>query len=220
MFLKAHQVNLRESFQNQPSYKMLNWVIKHHTADIVLLALEEGGEPYVRPNAYTAAPVHVWTLRRFHSCDGCPMRAYYGNLSEQDIVRINAKLRPMSADEVNFQASGDGETILHRVHDFENSPDGGAAFFAYLIANGAHLGYANDGGTGFLHMNKTISPQLLNELQKLSDAQVQDMAFPVGRRPESLNKSKGTPLLEAARKNGNTELVEFLCGRGVGGCTK
>lgn len=220
VFLKAHQVNLRESLPNQPSYKLLNRVIEHHTADIVLLALEEGGEPYVRPTEYTAAPVHVWTLRRFHSCNGCPMRASYGNLSEQDIVRINAKLRPMSADEVNFQVGGYGETILHRVRDFENSPDGGAAFFAYLIANGANLGYANYGGAGFLHMNKTISPQLLNELQKLSDAQVQDMAFPVGRRPESILKSKGAPLLEAARKNGNTDLVKFLCGRGVGGCSK
>lgn len=220
VFLKTHQVKLRESFPNQSSYRLLNRVIEHHSADIVLLALEEGGEPYIRPDKYTAAPVHVWTLRRFHSCDGCPRRAYYGNLSEQDIVRINAKLRPMSADEVNFQAGGNGETILHRVHDFENSPDGGAAFFAYLIANGANLGYADYRGAGFLHMNKTISPQLLNELQKLSDAPVQDMAFPAGRRPESRVRSKGTPLLEAARKNGNTELVEFLCGRGVGGCSK
>lgn len=36
VFLKAHQVNLRESLRNQPSYKLLNRVIEHHTADIVL----------------------------------------------------------------------------------------------------------------------------------------------------------------------------------------
>ncbi len=217
-FLKVSGVNLGE--RGLYSKKcMLDHVIQSHAAPLILMALDAGCDPSIAPVASSGyedwSAIIRWTERRFaikSNCRGAPV------LTADEITTISARIPEPRTHDINRAHPNTGETLLHFMLPKENlCQDGGAAVFTYLVSRGADLGLGDRDRGSFLGITLgQMHPGLVAELNKLSDAQFERMAFPVSSDAGQALR----PLLETARERGNTDLVELLCTRKIKGCAQ
>lgn len=208
--LQSRGVNLGE--RSGPYNEcLLDRVVMQHNAEIVLLALAAGCDATVTPTGSHDWPaVARWAQRRFLT-PGCTWGV---PLSPQQIADISAHMPALRPEHINRRERANGRSLLHVVAEASRCEDGGAAVFAHLVAHGADLGLGDVGGDSFLSGQQSLHPALLAELRKLSDTQIERMAFPVDSEHGRVIK----PLLESARASGNLLLVDLLCQRGIKGC--
>lgn len=191
---------------------LLDRVIRHHSAEIVLFALDAGCDPQAVPTGSHDWPVVArWAVRKHRALAGC---ADGVPLTPEQITRIDARLPPPSAAQINRGERGNGYTLFRSLDEFTGCRDGGAAFFRHLVEQGGDLGHAADGLAG----RSTLHPDLADVLQALGPAQVRRLSQPLPRPGFEFLGSR--PLLAVARERGNLPLAEVLCERAwvVEGC--
>lgn len=207
------------SYRSMDDETLLDLVVAEHDAYFIETALNLGIDPTHAPGRNVRlrmkAPATVrWTLRKYFNSHEAPL--WPQPLTAEEIARIDALMPPPSLAEINRPSFSGHHTLLHQIYIFDKRPDGGAAFFRYLKDQGADLGLASDRGkTGFLGLNYRLHPDLLAELQQLTDSEVKRMAHP----QIAGTSEPGEALWETASKMRNRELQQFLCARLQEGCS-
>jgi hypothetical protein len=178
---------------------LINFVIAEGSYKLVMMGLNAGAETdlYSRPTPDIPAPIEIWTLRRFKSNNG---------LNKEQVKEIQAKFGEISAEQVNRTTSGNGHTLLWDLKEFQWRADGGADFFAYLVSRDIDLSARDQSGMSALHWLRSTPQPLLAEFDRLNPEQFKALFSPM-EGPNSL--------LEAAKRNGNTALVSYLCTKGA-----
>ena len=203
---------------------ILDEVIHNAPGSVIKALLAAGIDPgypagYALHGRIHPAAVLTWVVRK------------HLNYAEQ-IADVDSIMREPTAEEINLQGTASPGSILFRIKDFENHPDGGAAFFRYLKSRGADLGAAavtiRPPGTvvtpemqayrtkGFLAYTKQLNPALRAELEKLTPQEIDQMAHPRVAGSDRFEE----PLLDSARRYKNKSLEEFLCAHNVDGCAR
>lgn len=192
-----------------PGRSFLDSVVETHDPVFIIAALEAGIDPG-RPEQQTGIPAVLrWHARKFDKS----VKRWPGEhtLEAGDIAAVEQLMRPPTAAEF----VGSGVSILRYFDHFQQQDDGGAAYFRDLRERGVDLGLTTGGDEGILGYHRDIAPALLAELERLSPAELERMAYP--RDPVS--GAAGKPMLQSARDQRNWVLEAFLCRRGIGGCT-
>ena len=213
---------------------ILDKVIDYAPPSVIKAFLAAGIDPgypagYALHGRIHPAAVLTWVVRKHLKCAECKVISGRA-LSAEEIADIDGIMREPTAEEINLQGTASPGSILFRIKDFEDQPDGGAAFFRYLKSRGADLGaawvYSRPPGTavtpemqayrtkGFLAYTKQLSPALRAELEKLTPQEIDQMAHP---RVAGSNRFE-EPLLDSARRYKNKSLEDFLCVHHVDGC--
>jgi hypothetical protein len=192
----------------------LDSVVEAHPPPFIIAALEAGADPG-RPDPVFGIPAVLrWHTRKFANNKPLPRKIA---LSDGEIAAVDKLMRPPTAAEFGRLYVDRGP--LHYFRDFEQLDDGGAAYFRDLRERGVDLGLITargyEGRRGMLGHHRSIGPALLAELERLTPAEIERMAFP--RDPDT--GAPGEPLLQSVKAERNTALVHFLCRRGIRGCT-
>lgn len=194
----------------------LDSVVEWHAPQFIIAALEAGVDPG-RPDPVFGIPAVLrWQARKFDKRKRSPGQIVLG---DGEIAAVDKLMRPPTAAEIGtlYGNGASRVSILHYFNDFERQDDGGAAYFRDLRERGADLGQTTGDGLkrGLLADRTSIRPALLAELERLTPAELERMAFP----HDPASGAPGEPLLQSATARGNTDLVYFLCRRGIRGCT-
>jgi hypothetical protein len=178
---------------------LINLMINQGSFELVMMGLNAGLDTdlYARPANHINSPIELWTVRRFKTANG---------LSEAQVREIQDKFGDLTAKQANRTKSGHGATLLWGLQELQDNADGGAAFFSYLVSRGADLGARDQWGSSALHDLQSVSKPLLAEFDRLSPEQFKALVLPIDG-PNSL--------LEAAKRKGNTVLVNYLCTKGA-----
>jgi hypothetical protein len=201
-YLQNNGVALGAKGGDKSSGTLINLVIRGGSFDLVMVGLNAGGDTdlYSRSTMHgfhNNSPIAQWTVRRFKANK---------NLTEEQIQTIQRKFGDISSEQVNSAMNGDGDgsgaTLLWGLENLKNNPDGGAAFFAYLVSRGVDLSARDQFGGSALYQLRGTSDALLAELDKLSPTQFNALVSPIDG-PNSL--------LEAAKRMNNIQLAHYLC---------
>lgn len=188
---------LAEAFRNMP-------------APVLHALLDRKIDPFgSNATTYKVRPYDRWIYRQF-----VPYADYA--LSKDEIAGINARLRPLTPEEMNTPTANFSGTfpISFAMRDVISTPDGGVAYFRYVLAHGARLDAADSNGRGMFTSSHPPSPQLVEELDKLSNVQLTQLANPV-----HADGRAGISLIKEAKEGRQKAWLDFLCRkRSLNGC--
>ena len=221
--LRAAGVPLND-IRSPDGESILDQVIGDAPPAVIKAFLAGGIDP-----GYPAA-VLQWVVRKHRNCEGCK-GVGTSALSQEQIAHIDRTMREPSTEENNRQGTVfPAGSILFKIKDLENLPDGGAAFFRHLKSRGADVGAAAVCvrppdivetaemqarlARGFLGYSNPLSPALRAELEKLTSQEIDRLAHP----KVAGNNRFEEPLLMPARRMKNKALEEFLFAHQVDGC--
>lgn len=200
-YLQNNGVALGVKGGEKNSGALINLVIRGGSFELLMMGLNAGGDTDLYSRAtihtfYNNAPIAQWTVRRFKTNN---------NLTEEQIEIIQRKFGDISAEQANSKMNGDGDgngaTLLWGLERLQNNPDGGAAFFAYLVSRGVDLSARDQFGGSALYRLPGTADALLAEFDRLSPTQFNALVSPIDG-PNSL--------LEAAQRMNNIRLVHYL----------
>ena len=184
---------------------LLHLVTACDSPSMVLFALRLGIDPSVANPDTNWSPRTEWLLRTLYSQSReCHVRRESPEWDSEVFNDVERLMGKPSASEINMNRRLGGQTPLFLVDETQET-------LSIMLRLGAQLDLHDAEGNTFLH----ASQKLDNATLALLRSQPKSVLVRLGKKSDSV---QGTPLVTAARRRGDTGLVELLCKHGADGC--
>lgn len=182
---------------------VLSYAMQTANADAILYLLKEKAKtPLDMPSASYWSTKQIWTLRQFdfqiRNLQGEVLQI--AQMTKKEKEKIDQVLGKLNHEEIQFIKSDQ-----QRFTDWSSFPDGGGAFFHFLVKHGAQLHIPNSIGSGLIQENTQLTPEFKDQLDQLSEAQMKALICPV-----DINGVIQRPLYRWAKNHNNRSITEYL----------